>query len=218
MGLGTNCSPNAPRYYSERDPADYSAPDIRQSADAARGGYCDREVVIDNPQPERSIAMSPFELVAILALTGFAVYKQSKVSQVNGRDRFRLPIIYAAVGLVIGGFSMPHGIGALALLAASITLSIVVGFARGRLTRVWLDSDHRIYSRGTPLTIGLFLAMIAAKFGLGTIAYLAHIQEGAGFGEILVMIAVMLALQSEIVWRRARALFGAVQLPATVTA
>ena len=125
----------------------------------------------------------------------------------TGNDRFKLPITYAIVGIVIGGFAVPHGLGAVALLAAGIALSVVVGLLRGRLTRVWF-TDGRIYSRGTAVTIGLFLAMIVAKFGLGALAYLMHIDDGAGFGEILVMIAIMLAMQVEIVWRRGRALIG----------
>ena len=161
--------------------------------------------------------MSPCAIVAILALVAFAIYKQSKINEVTGHDRFKLPIIYAIVGIVVGGFTAPHGLGAIALLAASIALSVVVGLVRGRLTRVWLTDDGRIYSRGTAVTIGLFLAMIVGKFGLGTVAYLAHINDGAGFGEILVMIAVMLAMQVEIVWRRGRALLGTPHSSTAVT-
>jgi hypothetical protein len=48
--------------------------------------------------------------------------------------------------------------------------------------------------------------MVVAKFGLGTYAYFAHISDGGGFGEILIMIAVMVAFQAELIWRRACAL------------
>ena len=160
--------------------------------------------------------MNVFEIVAILALVAFAIYKQTKVSEVTGPDRFKLPITYAIVGIVVGGFTAPHGLGAVALLAAGIALSLVVGLLRGRLTRVWRDAG-RVYARGTAVTIGLFLAMIAAKFGLGAVAYVANIDDGAGFGEILVMIAVMLAIQSEIVWRRGRALLGTPRSSVAVT-
>ena len=152
--------------------------------------------------------MSVFEIIAIVAMVAFAIYKQTKVSEVTGPDRFKLPVIYAIVGVVVGGFAVPHGLGAVVLLAAGIGLSVVVGLLRGRLTLVWL-ADGRIYSRGTVVTIGLFLAMIVAKFGLGTVGYLANVDDGAGFGEVLVMIAVLLAMQAEIVWRRGRVLFGA---------
>ena len=49
-----------------------------------------------------------------------------------------------------------------------------------------------------------------AKFGIGTYAYLEHVKDGAGFGEIMIMIAVMIVVQAEIVWRRAQELSPAV--------
>jgi hypothetical protein len=74
---------------------------------------------------------------------------------------------------------------------------------------VWVDDaagQRRVYRQGTALTVGLFLGMIAVKFGLGTYAYFAHISSNGGFGEVLVMIAVMVAIQAELVRRRARVL------------
>jgi len=65
------------------------------------------------------------------------------------------------------------------------------------------SGERKVYSQGTTLTVGLFLGMVVAKFGLGTYAYFAHISDDGGFGEILVMIAVMVAFQAEIIWRRA---------------
>ena len=54
------------------------------------------------------------------------------------------------------------------------------------------------------MTIALFVGLIAAKFGIGTYEYLAGVRDSAGFGEVLVMIGVMVAVQAQIVWIRAR--------------
>jgi hypothetical protein len=97
------------------------------------------------------------------------------------------------------------------LLVASLLLS-VVGLARGRLTRVWTEQTAegpRVFSQGTALTIGLFLGLVAVKLGLGTWAYFAGVSDDSGFGEVLFMIAVMVAFQAEIVWSRARAMGAA---------
>lgn len=150
--------------------------------------------------------MSPIAIIALLGLTGYAVYKQSQRYEVTGKARFKLAIIYAVVGLVVGGFSRPDTAAEWALLLASITLSVVVGVARGRLTRMWTEdgpAGRRVFSQGTALTIGLFIGMVVVKFGLGTYAYFAHISDDGGFGEIMFMIAVMVAFQAEIIWRRA---------------
>jgi surface polysaccharide O-acyltransferase-like enzyme len=152
--------------------------------------------------------MSPTELVLILALVGYAVYRQTRKHELAGKSRFKLAIIYGIVGLAVGGLALPHGSLALLLFAASIALSLVVGFVRGRYTRIWREGD-RLYAQGTTFTVTLFLLMVAAKFGLGTVAYFAHVSADGGLGEILLMIAVMVAVQAEYVWRRAQALLPA---------
>jgi hypothetical protein len=150
--------------------------------------------------------VSPIEIVALVALVCFAVYRQTRQQEVVGNTRFKLAIVYGVVGLVVGGFYFPDTGGEATLLVASIVLSAVVGLLRGRWTRVWAGADGRVFSRGTPLTIGLFLAMVVVKFGMGTVAYFTGVTDHGGFGEILLMIAVMVALQAELIWRRARPL------------
>ena len=106
--------------------------------------------------------MSPLEIVAVLALVGFAVYKQSQRQLVTGSSRFKLAITYAVVGLAVGGFAWPEGIWAWVMLAVGLALSAAVGFARGRLTPMWTEDGPdgpRVVSQGTALTIGLFLGL-----------------------------------------------------------
>ncbi|WP_029135524.1 hypothetical protein [Nakamurella lactea] len=158
--------------------------------------------------------MSPYELLAILALTGYAVYQQTRRHQIVASTRFKLAVIYGVVGLVIGGIELPRTRLAIAFLAISIVLSVVVGQVRGRLTRIWAEGG-RIYSQGTAVTVSLFLALIASKFVLGTIAYFAHASDTGGFGEILIMLALMMAIQAELIHRRAQRLVA--QLPADST-
>lgn len=150
--------------------------------------------------------MSPLEVIAILALSAWAIYKQTVVAEVSTTlARFKMAGIYAAVGLAIGGFNQPSGADGWTMIAVGLSLSFVVGVLRGRFTRVW-TADGKVWRQGTALTVGLFVALIAVKFGLGTLAYFWHVNDGAGFGEVLVMIAIMLAVQSELVHRRALAL------------
>jgi hypothetical protein len=157
--------------------------------------------------------MSALEITTLLALTAYAIYRQTRRSEIVGSSRFTLALIYAVVGVAVGGFSPPDSTAGVLLLVAGLALSVVVGLARGRLTRVWTDGDGRVFSQGTTTTIALFVGLIAAKFALGAAAYFLHISDDGGFGEILLMIAVMIAFQAELVWRRARAL-GAPVRPA----
>jgi hypothetical protein len=152
--------------------------------------------------------MSSIEIITLLALVGYAIYRQTRQHEVVGASRFKLAIIYAITGVVVGGFTQPHSLAEVLVLVGSLALSVVVGLARGRLTRLWTQNG-RVYSQGTPLTIGLFLGLVAAKFAIGTACYFLHISDDGGFGEILVMIAVMIAFQTEIIWRRAQVLGAA---------
>src|ERR1700761_3770426 len=98
--------------------------------------------------------MSPTEIIILLALTGYAIYMQSIKHEVVGAARFKLAIIYAVVGLIVGGMHVPTTVAAVTFLVISLGLSAVVGLARGRLTKVWAGADGHIYSQGTALTIG----------------------------------------------------------------
>lgn len=151
--------------------------------------------------------MDAWNYAIILALVVYAVIRQSQKHEVVGSTRFKLAFIYTGVGLVIGGFNLPRSLWPIVFLGISLLLSVVVGVVRGRYTRVWRDPvDGRVWAQGTALTIGLFVGLIVAKIVLGTIAYLRDISDDGGIGEILVMIALMVGLQAEIVWRRARPL------------
>ncbi len=147
-------------------------------------------------------------MLIVLALVGYAIFRQTKRHEIRPRSRFKLALTYGIVGIAVGGFTTPHSAGAVALIAASLLLSLVVGAVRARYTRVWVEGGNA-FSQGTALTVSLFLGLVVAKFGLGTIAYLTHIEDSGGLGEVMVMIALMVAVQAELVWRRAARLLSA---------
>ena len=77
---------------------------------------------------------------------------------------------------------------------------------------IWLtwgaawQNDGRIFTRGTSVTIGLFVGLVVLKFALGAFAYLTHTPYESGIGSVLGMVGLMLAVQAELIWRRAGAL------------
>ncbi|HEY5878007.1 MAG TPA: hypothetical protein VIU11_03800 [Nakamurella sp.] len=82
---------------------------------------------------------------------------------------------------------------------------MVVGLVRGKYSLVWAEGG-RVYSQGTAFTITLFLLLVLTKFAMGTAAYFLGLSDGGGFGEVLLMIALMVAFQAQIIWTRARVL------------
>lgn len=149
--------------------------------------------------------MTPLEILTIVVLCVYAVYRQTIRHEVTGTKRFKLALIYAGVGLLVGGFYMPSSTISWALLGFSVALSTVVGYWRGRLTRMWTENG-KVYSQGTRITITLFILLIVVKFALGVAEYFAGTSSHGGFGEVMLLIAIMLAFQAEIVWRRGKRL------------
>jgi len=148
--------------------------------------------------------MTGIEFIAILALVGYALYRQTRVNEVTGRGRFKLAVIYTAAG-VLTGVHIAHNPTAYGLLAIGLAASLAVGVLRGHHTRMW-QTDERVFTQGTPATVSLFLGLVAFKFALGAFAYLTHTPYESGIGSVLVMVGVMLAVQTEVISRRARAL------------
>ena len=72
-----------------------------------------------------------------------------------------------------------------------------------------VDESGRVMSRGSVLTVGLFVALLVIKIGIGVLAYMYGINDGSSFPQVMVIVAIMIAVQSVIVRRRADALRAA---------
>ncbi|MBM9469311.1 hypothetical protein [Nakamurella leprariae] len=149
--------------------------------------------------------MSVNEIIILVLMVGYAIYRQTQRHEVVGDTRFKLAIVYGIVGLVVGGYHVPDTGWEIGFLVASLGLSVIVGLLRGNHTKVW-NEGGRVLSQGTTFTISLFVLMVLAKVGLGTVAYFADISDSGGFGEILLMVALMMVFQAQIIWRRAEPL------------
>ncbi|WP_454722425.1 MULTISPECIES: hypothetical protein [Cupriavidus] len=155
--------------------------------------------------------MTTHQILLIVALCCYAVYRQTVRSEVDGKSRFKLAIIYAIVGFAAGGLHAPASPIAWMLLLGGLSASAVVGYVRGRLTTLSVENGV-VYSQGTRLTIALFLGLVLVKFALGAAAYMTGAMVahgGSGFGQVMVLLAIMVAFQAEILWQRAKTLLGA---------
>ncbi|SFM92072.1 hypothetical protein [Variovorax sp. OV329] len=149
--------------------------------------------------------MSATEIAILALMSVYALWRQSMQHAVSlGPARFKLALIYAGAGLVIGGYHLPPDRSSWLTLAGSLLASVGVGLLRGRYTRLWRDAQGQLWSQGTPLTITLFVLLVGGKFALGAWQYIHRQHPHGGFGEVLVMIALMLAMQSQIIWHRGR--------------
>ncbi|WP_223623772.1 hypothetical protein [Microbacterium sp. EST19A] len=153
--------------------------------------------------------MNLIQLVFLAAMVSYAIYRQTRVGPAGGAGRFKMALIYGGVGLVslgVSGWVLPGDSGGWVVLAIGIALSAVVGVARGLLTRVWTDENGDVLRQGTWLTVSLFIAMIITKIAITVFAQLSGIQTGSSFAQILLVVAIMIAVQAEIVHRRGQRL------------
>ncbi|NHC13979.1 hypothetical protein [Motilibacter deserti] len=148
--------------------------------------------------------MLALELAVALPLLALSLRRQTRRTRFSRAGRFRSALCYAGAGLVIGGFRPPEGEVATALLLPGLAASVVVGVARGLLTEVEVDADGQAWARGTRVTAGLFLGLIGFKVALGTAAYALDRSGSSGLGETLAVVAVLLALQAQVVHLRVR--------------
>jgi hypothetical protein len=93
------------------------------------------------------------QILILLALTVYALYRQSIRHEIDGKARFKLSCIYAVVGVVVGGFYLPTSATSWSVLAGSLALSAVIGLARGRTGRAALQprdatDDHAVLGAG----------------------------------------------------------------------
>lgn len=155
--------------------------------------------------------MLVLEIVVVGAMTAYAIYRQTVLSEVATTNRFTLAIGYGIVGLVAVGFAPPRGAVGYTVLVMGLVVSAAVGLVGGRRTDIWMEPDGRIVRKGSAATILLFLGPVAARVGIGVLFLVAGIADRAGFGEILVMIAIMVGIPAQLVYRRRRKLALAVQ-------
>ncbi|MFS0911198.1 hypothetical protein AB3M89_05360 [Microbacterium sp. 179-I 3D2 NHS] len=162
--------------------------------------------------------MNAVQLVFLAGMVGFAIYRQTRVGPAGGPGRFTMALLYGAIGLMsvaLTGWVLPGDSRGWLVLATGIALSAVVGVARGLLTRVWTDENGRALRQGTWLTVSLFVAMILAKIAITVFAQLSGIPTGSSFAQVLLIVAVMIAVQAEIVHRRAQRLTQGERAPLT---
>ncbi|MDQ2845417.1 MAG: hypothetical protein M3Y77_03500 [Actinomycetota bacterium] len=146
---------------------------------------------------QQAVAVNVAIFLAVLA---YVLQRQLSTRAVTSRT-FLLVAILFAYGLYSGFPTAPPGI---ALLLASVVVSIGFGVWRGTSMRMWLASDGVVYRRGTALTVTLWVITVTLKVVLdGWETVTTHTFT---VGSIWLAMAVTLAVQQGVMLRRAKSL------------
>ncbi|MFF4740437.1 hypothetical protein ACFY2W_31795 [Streptomyces sp. NPDC001262] len=123
-------------------------------------------------------------LVMAVAIVGLVVRQQLRTRPVRRIGSLVTPVVFGVLGVAglafgIASVVKDHPLTALpvCLLVASFFVAAVFGAVRARTVRVWRDPRGTALRKGTAATTGLWLASVAAHFGLGL-----WIDHAAGSG------------------------------------
>jgi hypothetical protein len=142
-------------------------------------------------------------LLILLVLVPWSISRQMRVHEVTTAGLIRLPLIFAAIGVLgFGTGDLDGSRDAVAYLAVSAAVSVALGVWRGALMPVWTDGAGGVLSQGNRTTLALWALLIGTKVAMGTVASITGIFPGDHPGDIFLFIAVSFAAQNLVVARR----------------
>jgi hypothetical protein len=143
-------------------------------------------------------------LFAVLAvLLPWSLYRQMHEHAVTPQGLIKLPLIFIAIG-ALGWTAQdnPTDAAAAGYMAVSLGLSVALGVWRGAVIPAWRNEDGTWMSKGNRLTITLWIALIAAKFAMGTVASITGLLPVTGTSEVFLFLGISFAVQNLVVARR----------------
>jgi hypothetical protein len=145
--------------------------------------------------------MTLFLVLAVLL--PWSLWRQMHEHQITREGLIKLPLIFAGIGLLgLGTQDIPTDAAAAAYMALSLLLSVSLGVWRGAVIPTWQNAAGDWMSKGNRLTISLWVALIAAKFVMGTIASVTGWFPATGTGEVFLFLGISFAVQNVVVARR----------------
>jgi hypothetical protein len=140
-------------------------------------------------------------LLILLVLVPWSIYRQMQRSKISGAGLMKLPLTFVAIGLLGFDHWFPGNGGSWTVLAIGLLLSAGLGVWRGAKMPIWREHDGW-YRQGNSLTLMLWIALIASKIVVDTIAGFIGIGEPVRPGEVFFTIGVSIAVQAVIEYRR----------------
>ena len=142
-------------------------------------------------------------MLVLLVLLPWSIWRQMHEHEVTRQGLLKLPLIFAAVGVLgFGTGAIPTDAAAIAYLAFSLALSIGFGVWRGVEIPIWRNADGNLVSKGNRTTITLWGVLIGSKFVLGAIASITGWFPAEHAGEVFLFLALSFVAQNLVVARR----------------
>jgi hypothetical protein len=146
---------------------------------------------------------SPLTIVLAVAAVGYVLWSRMKGQPLKAKRLLLLPAALVVLGIAnLTGSSAPHLTPEDAgFLAASAGLAAVLGAARGATIELY-PRGGELWQRYRPVTVGLWITLIATKLILTVAAGAVHASAG-GTSSLLLTLGISLLAEAAIVGPRA---------------
>jgi hypothetical protein len=157
----------------------------------------------------------PIEIIMVIAVVCYILIRRLMGEPAEGKRMLLLPAILTVVG-VVGITKLTQTPVSVAFLVASAAFSMALGLLRGRSIRLF-PQDGLVFMRYTGVTVALWVANLAFKFGANIILRVAdphdvasvssglYLTLGAGMlCEGVVVLVKALRTDGRIMWAKGR--------------
>jgi Protein of unknown function (DUF1453) len=147
---------------------------------------------------------SPLTILLVIAAIAYVMWKRMQGEPLQAKRLMVLPVAFIVLGIGDLTAKSTHTATDVGFLVAGVVLSAGLGAARGRTTELF-SRDGELWLRYRPVTVALWLALIAVKVLLAGIASAAGASAAAGTNGLLLALGVSLAAEAIVVGPRALA-------------
>ena len=147
---------------------------------------------------------SPLTILLAVTAVGYVLWSRMKGQPLKAKRLLVLPAVLTVLGITdLTGSSAPHLTPKdIAFLVVGAGISAVLGAARGATIELYPQGGE-LWQRYRPVTVGLWITLIAAKLIVMVIAGAARASAGGGTSSLLLTLGVSLLAEAAIVGPRA---------------
>ncbi|GAA0658105.1 hypothetical protein GCM10010193_05980 [Kitasatospora atroaurantiaca] len=143
-------------------------------------------------------------LLVLLSVIVIVVRRQLKPRRLDTERRFWLiPLVLAVLALRDPHLvDTAHRTVSIALLSASLLVTLAMGAVWGWTGKVWRKPDGTVWTKGTKATIAAWSGMIAVRLGLYGLGAALHLRQSTSV--LLLSLGALLLVRGLVVNWRAR--------------